>query len=61
MKQLMIQKELIKILSRFKGKPVKMIKNCGGKFDDYSISPKVRQILLYQGDEFKKKIVTFSH
>ena len=61
MKQSIMQKELIKILSRFKGKPVKMIKNCGGKFDDYSISPKVRQILLYQSDEFLKKIVTFSH
>ena len=56
MKQLMIQNKLIKILSRFKGKPVKMIKNCGGKFDDYSISPKVRQILLYQGYNLKKKL-----
>ena len=24
-----------------------MIKDSGGKFDDYSISPKIRQILLY--------------
>ena len=24
-----------------------MIKDVGGKFDDYSISPKIRQILLY--------------
>ena len=33
-----------KILSRFKGKLVKMIKNSGSKYDDYSISPKIRQI-----------------
>ena len=24
-----------------------MIKDAGGKFDDYSISPKIRQILLH--------------
>ena len=35
------------IVSRFKGKLVKMIKDAGGKFDDYSISPKIRQILLH--------------
>ena len=33
-----------KILGRFKGKLVKMIKDAGSKFDDYSISPKIRQI-----------------
>ena len=33
--------------NRFKGKLVKMIKDGGGKFDDYSILPKIRQILLY--------------
>ena len=27
--------------SRFKGQLVKMIKYVGGKFDDYSISPKI--------------------
>ena len=26
-----------------------MIKDAGGKFDDYSISPKIRQILLHWG------------
>ena len=36
-----------KIVSRFRGKLVKMIKNSGSKFDDYSISPKIRQILLH--------------
>ena len=36
-----------KIESRFKGKLVKIIKDAGSKFDDYSISPKIRQILLH--------------
>ena len=31
----------------FRGKLVKMIKDEGSKFDDYSISPKIRQILLH--------------
>ena len=30
-----------KIVSRFRGKLVKMIKDAGSKFDDYSISPKI--------------------
>ena len=34
------------IVSKFKGKLVKMIKNVNGRFDDYSISLKIRQILL---------------
>ena len=40
-----------KILSRFRGKLVKMIKDAGSKFDDYSTSPKISQILLHQGYE----------
>ena len=40
-----------RIISRFKGKLVKMIKDAGSKFDDYSISPKIRQILLHWGYE----------
>ena len=38
-----------KVVSRFKGKLVKMIKDAGSKFEfsDYSILPKVRQILLH--------------
>ena len=44
-----------KIVSRFKGKLVKMIKDAGGKFDDYSISPKIRQILLHWGYELTEK------
>ena len=31
-----------KIVSRFRSKLVKMIKNADSKFDDYSISPKIR-------------------
>ena len=44
-----------KIVSRFKGKLVKMIKNSGSKYDDYSFSPKIRQILLHWGYELKEK------
>ena len=33
-----------KTVSRFKGKIAKIIKGSGGKFDYYSISPKIRQI-----------------
>ena len=43
------------IVSKFKGKLVKMIKVANGKFDDYSMSPKVRQILLYWGYDLTKK------
>ena len=38
-------------VSRFKGKLVEMIKDAGTKFDDYSISPKIRQILLHWDDQ----------
>ena len=34
-------------LIRFRGKLVKMIKDAGSKFDDYSILPTIRQILLH--------------
>ena len=44
-----------KIVSRFRGKLVKMIKDAGSKYDDYSISPKIRQILLYWGYELTEK------
>ena len=40
-----------KIASRFWGKLVKMIRNAGSKFDNYSISPKIRQISLHCGYE----------
>ena len=39
------------IVNRFKGVLVKMIKDKGAKFDDYSVSPKIRQILLHWGYE----------
>ena len=35
------------IVNRFKGKLIGMIKKAGSKFDDYSISLKIRQILLH--------------
>ena len=41
-------------MSRFRAKLVKMIRNAGSKYDDYSISPKIRQILLHWG--YEKKI-----
>ena len=44
-----------KIVSRFRGKLVKMIKDAGSKFDDYSISPKIRQILLHWCYELAKE------
>ena len=44
-------KRWMNIISRFKGILVRMIKNKGAKFDDYSISPKIRQILLHWGYE----------
>ena len=43
-------------MSRFRGKLVKVIKDADSKFDDYSISPKIRQISLYWGYELLKKI-----
>ena len=39
------------IVSRFKGTLVKMIKDVNCRFDDYSISPIIRQILLLWGYE----------
>ena len=36
-------------MSRFRSKSVKMIRDAGSKFDDYSISTKIRQILLHWG------------
>ena len=41
--------------SRIKGKLTKMIKDATGKFNYYSISPKIRQILLRWGYEFTAK------
>ena len=44
-----------KIGSKIRGKLVKTIKDAGSKFDDYSISPKIRQILLHWGYELTEK------
>ena len=42
-------------MNRFRGKVVKKIKDTGSKFDDSSISPKIRQILLHWGYELTEK------
>ena len=42
-------------MSSFRGKLVKMIKDVGNKYDDYSISPKIRQILLHWDYELTEK------
>ena len=42
-------------MSRFSGKLMKIIRDAGSKFDDYSILPKIRQILLHWGYELTEK------
>ena len=42
-------------VSRIKDKLVKMIKDVNSKFDDYSISLKIRQILLHWSYELTEK------
>ena len=42
-------------MKRFRDKLVKMIRNTGSKYDHYSDSPKIGQILLHCGYEFTKK------
>ena len=44
-----------RIVRRFRGKLVKMIKAAGSKFDDYSILSKIRQILLHWDSELTEK------
>ena len=46
----------IEIVSGFRGKLVKMMKDAGSKYDDYSISVKIRQILLHWRYKLLKKI-----
>ena len=43
-----------RIVSRFRGKLVKIIKDAGSKFNDYSIS-QIRQILFQWGYELTEK------
>ena len=45
-----------KIVSTLRGTLVNMIKEADSKFDDYSISPKIRQILLHWSYELTEKI-----
>ena len=45
-----------RIVSRFSGKLVKMIKDVGSKFYYYLILPKIRQILLHWGYELTEKV-----
>ena len=52
--KLMNGKELLKRCKRLKGKIVEIIKHVNGRFDSYSISPKIRQILLHWGYEIVK-------
>ena len=49
-----------KIASRCRGRLVRMIRDAGSKFDDYSSSPKIRQILLHWGYELTEKDVLMS-
>ena len=42
-------------MSRFRSKLVKFIRDADSKFDDYSISPKIRQILLHWGYEITEE------
>ena len=44
-----------RIVSMFRGKLVKMIKDGGSKFGYYSILLKIRQILLHRGYELNEK------
>ena len=46
-----------KIVSRFKGILIKMIKDADSKYDDYFFSPKIRQILLHWGYELTESDV----
>ena len=44
-----------KFVSRFRDKLVKMIRDASSKLDDYSISRKIRQILLHCGYELAER------
>ena len=43
------------ILNRFKGILIQIIEDADSKFDDYSISSKIRQILLHWGYELTER------
>ena len=42
-------------MSRFRCKLAKMIRDVGSKFDDYSVSPKIRQVLLHWSYKLTEK------
>ena len=44
-----------KIVSKFRGKLVKRVKDAGSKHDNYSISPKIRQIFSHWGYELTER------
>ena len=44
-----------KIVSRFRGKLLKMIRDAASKFDAHSILPKITQILLHLDYELMEK------
>ena len=44
-----------KIVSRFRGKLVKIIRDVGSRFEDYSILSKIIQVLLHWGYKLTKK------
>ena len=46
------------IVNRFKGILVKLIKSKNAKYNDYSISPNIRQILLHWGCELVESDIT---
>ena len=48
------------IVSRFKDKLIKMIKDTNGRFDDYSILTEIRQILLDWGYKLDKKVTCYN-
>ena len=43
-------------MSRFRGKLANRIKDAGSKYDDYSVSLKIRQILLHWGYDLTDKV-----
>ena len=47
-------------MSRFRIKLIKMIRDAGSKFDDHSVSPKIRQILLHWGYELTENFFLMS-
>ena len=49
------------IVSRFRGILVKTIRDASSKSDDYSITPKIRQILLQQDYKLTEKTLTFNN